>query len=78
MSPQMQSGFELVVIGMGTVFVFLGVLVVITIIMSRILNRIAPEFTVLDDKPQEFIINEQLLAVLQDAVRQHRARRKKR
>ena len=77
MSPQMQSGFEIVVIGMGTVFVFLGVLVVITIIMSKILNKVAPEFIVLDDKPQEFVINEQLLAVLQDAVRQHRARKKK-
>ena len=77
MSPQMQSGFEIVVIGMGTVFVFLGVLVVITIIMSKILNKVAPEFIVLDDKPQEFVINEQLLAVLQDAVRQHRAKKKK-
>jgi len=77
MSPQMQSGFEIVVIGMGTVFVFLGVLVVITIIMSKILNKVAPEFIVLDDKPQEFVINEQLLAVLQDAVHQHRARKKK-
>ena len=78
MSPLLQSGFELIAIGMGTVFVFLGVLVVVTIIMSKVVNKLAPEYMVLDDNPQPLVITEQLLYVLQSAVRQHRARKKKR
>jgi len=38
----LKEGFDLLVIGMGTVFVFLGVLVVCVQTMSRVIMRFAP------------------------------------
>ena len=42
MSPLMAAGVELMFIGMGTVFMFLTLLVFATGLMSRIVVRIAP------------------------------------
>ena len=62
-------------VGMGTVFLFLALLVVVTLLMSVVVNKIAPEKAVLERNGSGPVINEQLLAVLQDAVRQHRERK---
>ena len=71
----LQTGLELALIGMGTVFLFLGLLVVVTLLMSVMVNKIAPEKSAVERPGIGPVINEQLLAVLQDAVRQHRARK---
>jgi len=42
MSPLFAAGVELMLIGMGTVFIFLTILVFATISMSRISQRFAP------------------------------------
>lgn len=39
MSELLTEGFSLLIMGMGTVFVFLTVLVIGTTLMSRIINR---------------------------------------
>jgi oxaloacetate decarboxylase gamma subunit len=77
MNLLLQSGLELMVIGMGTVFLFLGLLVAVTLAMSALVNKIAPEHTILDSSGTAPVMNEHLLAVLQEAVRQHRARKSK-
>ena len=42
MTPLLTSGIELMLVGMGTVFVFLSLLVLATTLMSKIVARAAP------------------------------------
>ena len=77
MNVLLQSGLELMVIGMGTVFVFLGLLVAVTLAMSALVNKIAPEHNILDAPSAAPLANEHLLAIIQKAVRQHRTQKRK-
>jgi oxaloacetate decarboxylase gamma subunit len=43
MNPLMLAGVELMLIGMGTVFSFLTVLVVATTLMSKLTQRLQPQ-----------------------------------
>lgn len=74
----MQQGTELMIYGMGTVFVFLTLLVILTSIMSSLIQRfVKPVPPVAVTKPvQTEAINQdaQLLAVITEAIKQHRAR----
>ena len=75
------EGLELMLFGMGTVFVFLAVLVVVTTLMSAIVQRFFP------DAPQPTLAitprpapvaasnDEQLLAVITAAVHKYRSRK---
>lgn len=73
------QGLELMVFGMGVVFVFLAMLVVVTNLMSKLVNKIAPEAepvaAPVRAKPQQGA-DPQLLKVLSAAVKEHRARQK--
>ncbi|QQD22215.1 oxaloacetate decarboxylase [Oceanospirillaceae bacterium ASx5O] len=73
------QGLELMVFGMGVVFVFLAMLVVVTNLMSKLVNKIAPEAELVAApvraKPQQGV-DPQLLKVLSAAVKEHRARQK--
>ena len=64
------EGFRLMLVGMGTVFVFLTLLVVATTAMSRLVGRYWPEPEAAVDEPGE----EELAAI---AVAVHRYRREK-
>ena len=66
----MMSGVELMLVGMGTVFVFLTLLVAATTLMSRIVLRIAPPAPVTTEE-----LSEEELAVITAAVHAHRNRR---
>ena len=81
MAPQglMSQSLELMLLGMGTVFVFLTLLVLCTNLMSRILARFAPEI------PQAAAVrhapaagqagsDEQLRAVIVAAIHAHRSK----
>lgn len=74
----MQQGTELMIYGMGTVFVFLTLLVILTSIMSSLIQRfVKPVPPAPVAKPvQTEAINQdaQLLAVITEAIKQHRAR----
>ncbi|MAR00296.1 MAG: oxaloacetate decarboxylase [Oceanospirillaceae bacterium] len=74
------QGLELMIFGMGVVFVFLTMLVFVTGFMSTLINKIAPEV-----KPAlapaapaapSAGVDPQLLKVLSAAVKEHRARQK--
>ena len=78
-----QQGLDLMFVGMGTVFVFLAVLVVGTVAMSKLVLKFLP---VEAEKPSvkpfgagvasasSQPLDAKTLAILQDAVNQHRAR----
>ena len=70
------QGLELALIGMGTVFLFLTLLIIATGLMSRAASRWAPEelarSTGPGSPPQD---DEQVVAVISAALRQHRQRR---
>ncbi len=72
------QGLELMGFGMGVVFVFLTLLVFITMAMSKLVNKFAPEPEVVA-KPAIATgtsADPQLLKVLAAAVKEHRARQK--
>lgn len=74
------QGVELMIFGMGVVFVFLTMLVFVTGFMSALINKIAPEVEAAPApaapaKPSAGV-DPQLLKVLSAAVKEHRARQK--
>ncbi|GAA5316226.1 MAG: hypothetical protein AseanaTS_14310 [Candidatus Pelagadaptatus aseana] len=76
----LQQGIDLMLFGMGTVFVFLTVLVIATMIMSRVVSRFfpdAPEPELAPVRAAPVGVNDpKLIAIIQDAVNQHRAKQK--
>lgn len=81
MAPQglMSQSLELMLLGMGTVFVFLTLLVFCTTAMSRILARLAPETpqaTASRSTPAvgEAGADERLRAVIVAAIHAHRSK----
>jgi len=76
------QGLELMVFGMGTVFVFLTMLVFVTSAMSKLVSKYFPEPEPVPAparKPAAAApqgIDPQLLKVLSAAVKEHRARQK--
>ncbi len=63
----MMAGVELMLVGMGTVFVFLTLLVAATTLMSRIVLRISPPPPAVTGD-----LSEEELAVITAAVHAHR------
>lgn len=81
MTDLLSQGIELMVFGMGSVFVFLTLLVFSTIIMSKLVNKFAPEpEPVAASKPAMGSTTQgadaTLLAVLSQAVKEHKQRQK--
>lgn len=72
------QGLELMIFGMGTVFCFLTLLVLMTTAMSRILSKLAPEAEVVAapavSLPSQGV-DPQLLNVLAQAVKQYKDKR---
>ncbi len=79
----LQQGLQLMLFGMGTVFIFLVVLIACTTLMSRMVLRFAPADsppTTAGNPPQQSSSTQipdraRLIAVITAAVHQHRARR---
>lgn len=71
------QGLDLMLYGMGTVFTFLTVLVVITSTMSALVNRIATEEVVATSAPSldSNTVEPGLATVIQAAIDQHRGRK---
>lgn len=76
----MQQGMDLMLFGMGTVVMFLAILVVFTTVMSRVVQRYfaEPEAQATPVKMVEAdhdLVDARLLAVIKSALDQHRAKR---
>lgn len=72
-------GLELMLLGMGSVFVFLVLLVVVTTAMSRLLTRFFPEAAPIPKAPARraqapAALDSELIAVIGAAIKQHRNR----
>ncbi|MFZ2289915.1 MAG: OadG family transporter subunit [Halopseudomonas yangmingensis] len=80
-SELLEEGFELMLLGMGSVFIFLIVLVFITTIMSRLLTRFFPEPVAAPKVAPKSAavavgsVDPELVAAIGAAIKQHRARR---
>lgn len=75
------QGLDLMVYGMGTVFVFLALLILITSVMSKLVVRFFPEAPApiktiksTSRKPSG-AVDPRTLQVIRAAIEQHRARR---
>lgn len=81
MSELMSDAIDLMVVGMGFVFVFLGILVFLTSLMSKLITKYLPEPEPVVAKPkakkQSASPDAQLLAVLSAAVAEYRSDQKK-
>ena len=83
-SSLVQQGTEVAFFGMTAVFAFLGLLVLVTILMSALMQRIAPDEPVLPklvpDAVSEILQSEidqsGLIEVISTAVSQHRKKNK--
>ena len=80
----MQQGVALMLYGMGTVFVFLTLLVIVTMARSAIIQRVAPERVPLAAKGMPRLNNNaagqvdgQRIAVITAAIHQYRNKRGK-
>lgn len=76
----MHQGVDLMLYGMGSVFVFLTVLVIATTIMSSLIQRFLPDAPATAPAPAAVpsaptsVTDPKLLAVIKAAVDQHRAK----
>lgn len=75
------QGLDLMLFGLGTVFVFLAVLVVVTSLMSVVVVRLFPEPVeperLRNPSPAQPAVDSRVLKILQAAVDQHRAKRRR-
>ncbi len=77
-----EQGLDLLLFGMGTVFVFLTILVICVTIMSNLINKFLGEEEPASDKPKitpikavgPANVDPLTLKVIQEAIYQHRAR----
>lgn len=73
----LEQALDLLIFGMGTVFVFLALLVIAVNMMSRFIETYFPEAVIEETqvtkrKPGNDAIDQTTLAVIQAAIRQHR------
>lgn len=79
-STLLEQALELLVFGMGTVFVFLIMLVIAVNLMSRFIQTFFPEPIVPETHPlftehkNDDLPNSHTLAAIQAAIHQHRAK----
>lgn len=76
----LSEGFELMLYGMGSVFVFLVLLVLCIRVMSRVVELLSPEQSaparaIAPAPVRSDLPDGELLAAIQMAIHQHRARR---
>lgn len=82
MDQLLSQGVELMMLGMGIVFSFLVLLVFVTTVMSTLVNRFFPESPEPSPSASQPSpgsapagdVSPRTLAIIQDAIRQHRAR----
>ncbi|HEC27844.1 MAG TPA: hypothetical protein ENI67_10650 [Gammaproteobacteria bacterium] len=72
-----EQGMDLMLFGMGTVFVFLTVLVIVTVLMSAIIRRWLPdeEMDIQSSAKHHTDIDDRIVSIIQEALAKHRSRR---
>lgn len=78
--PLLEQGLDLMLYGMGIVFVFLAVLVTVISVVSFIIHKFWPDNVGMEVLPEQNISpfeakgSDRLLKILQNAIDQHRDR----
>lgn len=77
MNPLLAEGIELMLVGMGVVFVFLVMLVGAVTLMSQLVARFAPDTPLAAPRgpvpaPAVTAVDDRTLTVIREAVRRHR------
>ena len=71
------QGLELMLFGMSTLVLFLTLLVIMTLAMSRFISRFFPEaeieVSVASNKPRAQLADQELVAVISAAIHRHRS-----
>lgn len=62
--------------GMGTVFVFLTLLVLVTTLMSALVSRFVPPAPAASPRDAGADVEPRIIAVITEALRQHRGRKR--
>lgn len=75
----LMEGVDLMIMGMGAVFVFLVSLVIIVTLMSKLLGKYFPDAVHVPKparrvQPAPSVVDPELIAVITAAVKQHRSR----
>ena len=76
----LQEGRDLMLMGMGTVFVFLAILVAVTSLMSRLVNRFCPEEAAVSPEPvispsaSNGPVDGRVVQIIQAALNKHRGK----
>ncbi len=72
-----EQGMDLMLFGMGTVFVFLTVLVIVTVLMSAIIRRWLPdeEMDIQSSSKHHTDVDDRIVSIIQEALAKHRSRR---
>lgn len=74
----LEQGLDLLIYGMGTVFVFLTILVGCTLLMSQVVRRVFPEAPEVEKVPMPSAgaptkpVSPRILAVIEAAIHMHR------
>ncbi len=79
MNEMMSSGVELMLIGMGIVFAFLALLIVMVNIMTAVIQRFFPEDPMLDVSPVSASTSHTdagIIAAISAAIHQYRSKYK--
>jgi oxaloacetate decarboxylase (Na+ extruding) subunit gamma len=76
MSALLYQGAELMLIGMGIVFLFLGLLVIVTNAMSQTILKYFPELEQENDKPKGQD-HQEVVAVITSAIHKYRSNKNK-
>ncbi|MCF6202235.1 MAG: OadG family protein [Methylococcaceae bacterium] len=79
MNEMMSSGVELMLIGMGIVFAFLALLIVMVNIMTTVIQRFFPEDPMLDASPVSASTSHTeagIIAAISAAIHQYRSKYK--
>ena len=72
-----EQGVDLMLYGMGTVFVFLTLLVIITALMSAVVQRWLPDNEMdVSSSKAESNVDARIVAIIEAALAKHRCRRK--
>jgi oxaloacetate decarboxylase gamma subunit len=72
-----EQGVDLMLYGMGTVFVFLTLLVIITVLMSAVVQRWLPDDEMdVSSSKAESNVDARIVAIIEAALAKHRCRRK--
>ena len=72
MSDLLSSGIELMVAGMGIVFLFLAMLVLAINLMSALVLRFFPDAPIVSKAPATIASDKQVVAAITAAVHQYR------